>query len=66
MTDANGHSSSEASSHGHELEEFAGGSIKARHGYIPLWLLGVYTVLFLWSLYYIVNYWGGYGPGRVG
>jgi hypothetical protein len=49
-----------------EIEEFAGGSIKARRGHIPLWLLCVYTILFFWSLYYIVTYWGGFGPGRVG
>ena len=48
-----------------ELEEYAGGYIKARHGYIPAWLLAVYAVLFLWALYYLVEYWGGVGPGRV-
>ena len=66
MTDATTPPASDHSSHEHELEEYAGGSIKARHGHIPLWLLCVYTILFLWSLYYIVNYWGGFGPGRVG
>jgi len=49
----------------HEMEEYAGGYIKARHGYIPIWLLVVYAVLFIWALYYLVEYWGGLGPGRV-
>ena len=48
----------------HEMEEYAGGTIKARHGYLPIWLLVVYFVLFVWSLYYMVVYWGGLGPGR--
>jgi hypothetical protein len=47
------------------MEEFAGGYIKSRHGYLPVWLLVVYFVLFLWSLYYMVVYWGGLGPGRI-
>jgi hypothetical protein len=47
-----------------ELEEYAGGYIKAWVGRIPAWLLVVYAVLFIWALYYLVNYWGGVGPGR--
>jgi len=47
-----------------EIEDYAGGYIKARVGKIPAWLLIVYVVLFLWALYYLVNYWGGLGPGR--
>ncbi|MEH2627951.1 hypothetical protein V1292_006006 [Bradyrhizobium sp. AZCC 1719] len=48
-----------------EMEEYAGGTIQSRHGYIPMWLLVVYAVLFIWALYYLVVYWGGLGPGRV-
>ena len=33
--------------------------------FIPLWLLAVYAVLFIWALYYMVAYWGGLGPGRI-
>ena len=47
------------------LEEYGGGAIEARHGYIPIWLLVVYAVLFVWGLYYIYPYWGGLGPGRI-
>jgi len=47
------------------MEEYAGGTIQSRHGYIPVWLLAVYVVLFLWALYYLVVYWGGLGPGRI-
>jgi hypothetical protein len=48
-----------------EMEEYAGGTLQSRHGYIPVWLLAVYVVLFIWALYYLVVYWGGLGPGRV-
>jgi hypothetical protein len=48
-----------------ELEEYAGGIIQARVGHIPIWLLVVYAVLFIWALYYMVVYWGGLGPGRI-
>jgi hypothetical protein len=47
-----------------ELEEYAGGLIQSRVGYIPIWLLAVYGVLFVWGLYYMYAYWGGLGPGR--
>ena len=50
----------------HDLHEYAGGLIKARLGIIPVWLLVVYFVLFIWACYYIVRYWGGLGPGRIG
>ena len=52
-------------SHEDELEEYGGGAIEARHGYIPVWLLVVYAVLLLWGLYYVFQYWGGLGPGRI-
>jgi len=47
------------------MEEYGGGDIESRHGYIPIWLLVVYAVLFLWGLYYAYYYWGGFGPGRI-
>jgi hypothetical protein len=50
----------------HELEEYAGGYIKAWVGRIPLWLLVVYFALFLWALFYMFTFWGGVGPGRPG
>ena len=57
--------SDQGSDHEHKLEEYAGGTIQARHGYLPVWLLVVYAVLFLWSLFYMVVYWCGLGPGRI-
>jgi hypothetical protein len=52
--------------HGHhELEEYAGGYIKAWLGHIPAWLLAVYAILFVWGLYYSYHFWGGLGPGRI-
>ncbi len=56
---------SEPHSHADETEDFGGGAIEARHGYIPVWLLVVYAVLLLWGLYYTYHYWGGLGPGRI-
>ena len=47
----------------HEMEEYAGGYIQARVGHIPAWLLAVYTVLFIWALYYGFTYWGGVRAG---
>src|SRR5258707_12444978 len=49
----------------HEMEEYAGGYIKAKVGDIPVWLLVVYAVLFIWALYYVVTFWGGLVPGRI-
>ena len=56
----------ETDGHAEELEEYAGGYIQAHVGHIPIWLLVVYAVLFISALYYLVNYWGGVGPGRPG
>ena len=50
-------------SHEEEMEEYAGGYIQAHVGTIPLWLLAVYAVLFIWALYYLYDFWGGFGPG---
>jgi hypothetical protein len=47
-----------------EMEDYAGGHIQARVGYIPIWLIVVYFGLFIWAMYYMVMYWGGLGPGR--
>ena len=55
--------SGEPAAHADELEYYAGGYIQARHGRLPLWLLAVYAVLFVWSMYYLYVYWGGLGPG---
>jgi len=46
-----------------ELESYAGGEIQVRPGKINRWLLIVYLILLLWSLYYLFTYWGGLGPG---
>lgn len=49
--------------HYRQTEDFGGGHIKARHGRLNGWLLVVYVILFVWSLYYGYVYWGGLGPG---
>ena len=56
---------SDHTSHEDEREEYGGGAIESRHGYIPVWLLVVYFVLAIWGLYYAYVYWGGLGPGRI-
>jgi hypothetical protein len=40
--------------------------VQAKHGYLPIWLLIVYAIMFLWGLWYAYQYWGGVGPGRIG
>ena len=49
--------------HHQQTEKYGGGHIQARHGRINRWLMVVYLVMFLWSLYYGWVYWGGLGPG---
>lgn len=56
----------EPGAHAHgpdDVEEFAGGEVRVRHGIINKWLLVVYLGLFAWSIYYLFAYWGGLGPG---
>jgi hypothetical protein len=61
--------------HHEELEYYAGGEIQSRHGIVNRWLLGLYAVLFFWSVWYLIGPfedwrptfefwgWGGLGPG---
>lgn len=45
-----------------ELEHYAGGEIHARHGIVNRWLLGLYAVLFLWSIHYLIGPFDGLRP----
>lgn len=45
------------------VEEFAQGEIRSYHGFVNTWLLLVYAALTIWSVYYLVKFWGGLGPG---
>jgi hypothetical protein len=45
-----------------DLEHYAGGEIQARHGVVNKWLLAMYAVLFLWSIYYLVGPFDGWRP----
>ena len=49
--------------HHQQVEGYGEGHIQARHGRINGWLLVVYSILFVWSIYYGFVYWGGLGPG---
>ena len=48
----------------HDLEEYAGGEIRSRHGRVNRWLLVVYVLLAAWGVYYLFAFWGGLGPGQ--
>jgi hypothetical protein len=63
MSESDGKHDHEAGSHADDIEEFAGGEIRVRHGTINGWLLVVYLGLFVWGVYYLFAYWGGLGPG---
>jgi len=45
------------------VHDYADGEIQTRTGRVNRWLLVVYALLALWSVYYLVVYWGGLGPG---
>jgi hypothetical protein len=45
-----------------ELEQYAGGEIQARHGIVNGWLLALYGVLFVWSIYYLIGPFDGWRP----
>jgi hypothetical protein len=46
-----------------EMEEYAGGYLKARHGKVDAWLVVVIVALIVWGIYYGFTYWGGLGEG---
>lgn len=45
------------------VETFADGEIRSYHGRVDAWLLVVYAVLAVWGVYYLLEFWGGLGPG---
>jgi hypothetical protein len=45
-----------------DLEHYAGGEIQARHGIVNKWLLAMYAVLFVWSIYYLIGPFDGWRP----
>ena len=45
------------------VHDYGDGKIQTRTGRVNRWLLVVYALLALWSVYYLVVYWGGLGPG---
>jgi hypothetical protein len=61
--DATGEAHRNPGDHAGELEEYAGGYIKARHGKVNGWLIVVIVVLIVWAIYYGFAYWGGLGAG---
>jgi len=61
-TDAKDHDDKDVPHH-EQVESYGGGHLEARHGKVNLWLAVVYLVMFIWAIYYGINYWGGLGPG---
>jgi hypothetical protein len=45
-----------------EVERYGGGEIEARHGIVNKWLLAIYAVLFLWSIWYVIGPFDGWRP----
>jgi hypothetical protein len=45
-----------------EKETYLGG-IESYEGKVPVWLIIVYASLIVWGIYYLIRYWGGWGPG---
>jgi len=63
MSDENDRAKSTNVPHDQQTEGYGGGHIEARHGRVDVWLLIVYVIMLVWSLYYGIKYWGGLGPG---
>ena len=62
QTDATDHDDKDAPHH-QQVESYGGGHLEARHGKVNLWLAVVYLIMFVWAIYYGIEYWGGLGPG---
>ena len=40
-----------------EINRYESAGIDERHGTIPKWLAGVYVILLIWMVYYLVRFW---------
>ena len=40
-----------------EINRYPTSGIEERHGRVPKWLAGVYVVLLIWMVYYLVRFW---------
>jgi hypothetical protein len=40
-----------------EISRYEFSGIEERHGAIPKWLGGVYVVLLIWMVYYLIRFW---------
>ncbi|HYU68025.1 MAG TPA: hypothetical protein VEL09_01705 [Burkholderiales bacterium] len=63
MSDKDDPAKTAGTPHDQQVEGYGGGHVEARHGRINAWLLVVYLIMLVWSLYYGIKYWGGLGPG---
>lgn len=39
------------------------GEVESYDKKVPKWLIIVYVSLSIWGIYYLIKYWGGFGPG---
>jgi hypothetical protein len=44
-----------------DKETYLGG-VESYEGKVPTWLIVVFTALILWAIYYLIDFWGGFGP----
>lgn len=47
----------EGKSESSEISHYDSSGIDERHGTIPKWLAGVYVVLLIWMVYYLIRFW---------
>lgn len=44
-----------------EISRYEYSGIEERHGIVPKWLAGVYIILLIWMVYYLVRFWTAKG-----
>ena len=49
------------SDHDSEINRYEFSGIEERHGIVPKWLAAVYIVMFVWMVFYLVNFWTDHG-----
>jgi len=40
-----------------EISHYESAGIDEKHGVIPKWLTGVYVILLIWMVYYLIRFW---------
>ncbi len=45
-----------------KVKEVYLGDVASYEGKVPAWLIVVFSALILWAIYYLIDFWGGFGP----